>query len=162
MNKDLDQGITFLIKADLILILMALNIEIEQVGYLLVLMFFDSLFGALRAVALKEGFSLFLLAWRVLVKLCVLIIPFLVAGFGVVFDINLTYIVQVFIFTIASNDLVSIFANIMSVRTGNHIKSVDYIEKFLESIKGVFTGLVRARQSSITDNEDEKGRQTKR
>lgn len=109
----------------------------------------------MRVIKLKEVFSTFKFFWGVSSKFAILIIPFLVAGFGLVFDFNLNYVVQLFIFGIAANDMVSILANIISIRRGVYIKSEDYITNILEGVRKIFTKILKSQIEKVNNKLDE-------
>jgi hypothetical protein len=141
----MDENLSLWLKTGLMTFLVALQIEIQQIGYLLVLVFFDSFFGSMRAIKLKEGFSIVKLWWGILSKLSLLFIPFLLAGFGLVFKINLIWTVEFFIIGIAINDLISIMASMVSMRRGRLVKSQDYIDKMITALMGFFTDFLKTK-----------------
>ena len=120
INTDtLDSDLTALGKGGIVFIFMTLNIPIEQVGFLLGLVFVDSFFGVIREVKLKSPLSWSRFIWGISSKLAILLIPFVVATFGLVFKVNLVYLVQLFIYIIAANDVISVITNIASIRSGS-------------------------------------------
>lgn len=106
-----------------------LNIEANQVGYLLIMVFVDSLFGLLASWRVAEQLSIKRLMFGMTSKLALLIIPFLLAGFGLAFGINLVYLVKGFIYLLATNDLISVIGHCVTLKTGVRYKSIDLIER---------------------------------
>jgi hypothetical protein len=150
MNQTpLDEGVTAIVKMAMIAFLLALRIEASQIGYLLILIFLDSFFGTLRVFKLQEGFSFSKLYWGITVKLCILIIPFLIAGGALVFQIDLLYIVKLFIIIIAVNDVISILASIISMKSGKLVKSVDFIERAMRVLMDFFTEMIKNKIDQI-------------
>ncbi len=137
-----DAEITTFGKSYLIFLFMVLNISVEQVGFLLVLVFFDSLFGVIREVKLKARLSWERFIWGITSKFAILLIPFFIALFGKIFKVDLVYLVQMFIYIIAANDMVSIITNISSIRSGVRYKNVDFIERGIHYLTNFFTNLV--------------------
>ena len=143
INTDsLDSDLTGMSKAFIVGVFVTLNINIAQVGFLLGLVFVDSFFGVVREVKLKSPLSWSRFIWGISSKLAILLIPFVVATFGLVFKVNLVYIVQLFIYIIASNDVISVITNIASIRSGVRYKHVDFIEKGIHYLTEFFMNMV--------------------
>lgn len=147
MFKDntINPELTSVAKGYVIITLLALNISVEQIGFLLVLVFIDSFFGVIREIKLKAPLSWERFIWGIISKFAILLIPFLIAYFGLAFKVNLVYIVQAFIYIIAANDVISIITNIASIRSGERYKNVDFIEKGIHFLTGFFVNLVNAK-----------------
>jgi len=137
-----DGDLTAMAKAGIIFIFMTLNIPIEQVGFLLGLVFVDSFFGVIREVKLKAKLSWERFIWGITSKLAIMLIPFVIATFGLVFKVQLAYLVQLFIYIIAANDVISVITNISSIRSGKRFKNVDFIEKAIHYLTETFTNMV--------------------
>ena len=135
--------VTITAKSYVILALMMLNIQVGQIGFLLCLIFVDSFFGVIREVKLKAPLSWERFVWGMVSKFAILLIPFIVAWFGLVFNVDLLYVVQAFIYVIAANDLISVITNIASIRSGVRYKNVDFIEKGIHYLTSFFVNLVK-------------------
>jgi hypothetical protein len=143
INTDqFDADLTGMAKASIIFILVTLNIPIEQVGFLLGLVFVDSFFGVIREVKLKSPLSWERFIWGIISKLAIMLIPFVIATFGLVFKVHLAYLVQLFIYIIAANDVISVITNISSIRSGVKYKNVDFIEKGIHYLTATFTTMI--------------------
>jgi hypothetical protein len=143
INTDqFDADLTGMAKASIIFILVTLNIPIEQVGFLLGLVFVDSFFGVIREVKLKSPLSWERFIWGITSKLAIMLIPFVIATFGLVFKVQLVYLVQLFIYIIAANDVISVITNISSIRSGVKYKNVDFIEKGIHYLTATFTTMI--------------------
>jgi hypothetical protein len=143
INTDqFDADLTGMAKASIIFILVTLNIPIEQVGFLLGLVFVDSFFGVIREVKLKSPLSWERFIWGITSKLAIMLIPFVIATFGLVFKVHLAYLVQLFIYIIAANDVISVITNISSIRSGVKYKNVDFIEKGIHYLTATFTTMI--------------------
>jgi len=114
-TEQFDGDLTAMAKAGIIFIFMTLNIPIEQVGFLLGLVFVDSFFGVIREIKLKSPLSWERFIWGITSKLAIMLIPFVIATFGLVFKVQLAYLVQLFIYIIAANDVISVITNISSI-----------------------------------------------
>lgn len=142
MINTVDGELTGFSKAFIVMILMILQINPEQVGFLLGLVFVDSFFGVIREVKLKSPLSWERFIWGITSKLAILLIPFVIATFGLVFKLNLVYLVQLFIYIIAANDVISVITNITSIRSGHRYKNVDFIEKGIHYLTDFFINMV--------------------
>lgn len=120
--------VTF-IKTYIVGYLALLNIESSQVGYLLLMVFVDSLFGLLASWRVGDKLSIQRLMFGMTSKFALLVIPFLLALFGLAFGINLVYLVKGFIYLLATNDLISVIGHCVTLKTGIRYKSIDLIEK---------------------------------
>jgi hypothetical protein len=141
-TEQFDGDLTAMAKAGIIFIFMTLNIPIEQVGFLLGLVFVDSFFGVIREIKLKSPLSWERFIWGITSKLAIMLIPFVIATFGLVFKVHLVYLVQLFIYIIAANDVISVITNISSIRSGKRFKNVDFIEKAIHYLTETFTNMV--------------------
>jgi hypothetical protein len=141
-TNTLDGDLTAIAKTGIVFILVTLNIPIEQVGFLLGLVFVDSFFGVIREVKLKAKLSWERFIWGITSKLAIMLIPFVIATFGLVFKVQLAYLVQLFIYIIAANDVISVITNISSIRSGKRFKNVDFIEKAIHYLTETFTNMV--------------------
>jgi hypothetical protein len=141
-TNTLDGDLTAIGKTGIVFILVTLNIPIEQVGFLLGLVFVDSFFGVIREVKLKAKLSWERFIWGITSKLAIMLIPFVIATFGLVFKVQLVYLVQLFIYIIAANDVISVITNISSIRSGVRYKNVDFIEKAIHYLTNIFTNMV--------------------
>jgi len=104
-----------------------LNITPEVAGYLLTVIFFDSFLGVLKSLKIGIKFSFNRLTLGMLSKFSLLLIPFLIAFFGLAFGHNLVYVVDAFIYIIAANETVAIISKIGTLRTGKEYKNEDFI-----------------------------------
>ena len=118
---------TLSIKALIFATLNLLSISPEVAGYLLTVIFFDSIMGVLKSlkIGIRFDFNRFVLG--MLSKFSLLLIPFLIAFFGLAFGHNLVYIVDAFIYIIAANETVAIISKIGTLRTGKEYKNEDFI-----------------------------------
>ena len=144
-NDKISPELTSVAKGYIVVVLLALNISIQQIGFLLVLVFVDSFFGVIREIKLKSQLSWNIFIWGIISKFAILLIPFLIAWFGLAFEVNLVYIVQAFIYIIASNDVISIITNISSIRSGKRYKNVDFIEKAINYLTSIFISMVNSK-----------------
>jgi len=129
MTNELPQDLTVFVKTYLISFLVLLNLEVTQMSYLLGAVFVDTFFGLIKSIKMKDLITWDLFIWGMIKKFSLLFIPFMVALLGLVFKLDLIYVVQAFIYIIAVNDSISVLVNIASIYTGRRYKNNDLIEK---------------------------------
>lgn len=151
----LPSDLTSFAKTSILAFLVLLNLEVEQMGFLLAAVFVDSFFGVIKSVRFNEKFDNRKFIWGIFKKLSILFIPFMLAGFGLLFQIDLLYIVQAFIYIIAANDVISILANILSIYSGKKYETVDFIEKGIHMMIGTLTTVVETFMAKLTKSKDE-------
>lgn len=134
MSIELPEWFTFFIKAYILYLLVLLKIEVSQVSYLLATVFVDSFFGVIKSWRMGISFDKGKFVWGILKKLSILFIPFLLATFGLIFNLNLVFLVHGFIYIIAVNDTISIVSNIATIYSGKEYKTVDLIEKGIHAL----------------------------
>lgn len=125
----LEKDLTTFLKTSFLSLFVLLQIPVEQMGFLLCTVFIDSFFGTLKSVRLGRHFTKEKFIWGITKKLSVLVVPFILALFGLIFHINLIYIIKAFIYLIAVNDMISIISNIASIYSGKEYLNDDFIEK---------------------------------
>lgn len=142
MQVNVPEEITTFAKTTFLSFLVLLNLEANQLGYLLILIFIDTFFGLLKSARLKDEISFGRFIWGMLSKLGILLIPLLLASFALFFGINLFFLVQGFIYLIAANDLVSIITNIACIRSAKRYKNIDFIERGIHMLTDYFSTFV--------------------
>lgn len=106
--------------------------------------FFDTLFGLGKAIRLKQKITFDDFIWGILVKYCILFIPFAVAVFAkVIAGANMFYVVNAFIIIIISNELISIITNILSMKVKEDIKNEDFIASALRALQSFFNNYIK-------------------
>lgn len=138
MQVELPEEITTFFKTYILYFLVILNIDPSQMGYLLGMIFLDTISGIIKSIRLKDPLSFSKFIWGMLSKLGILIIPFVIAAFAMLFKVDLFYLVQAFIYIIAVNDLISFITNIASIRSGKRYKNVDFVEKGIHYLMETF------------------------
>lgn len=139
--ETLEKDFTTFVKTSILSYFVILQIPAEQMGFLLCTVFIDSFFGAIKSVRIGERFDKGKLVWGIIKKISILFIPFILAWFGLKFNMNLLYVIQAFIYIIAANDVISIVANIGTIYTGKEYKNVDFIEKGIHLLIDWLTAL---------------------
>lgn len=159
MTNELPPDLTALIKSYVISFLLLLNLEATQIGYLLGAVFVDTAFGLLKSGRMGEKFTWDRFVWGMIKKFSILLIPFILALFGLVFKMDLIFLVHGFIYIIAANESISILTNIASIYSGRKYENVDIIEKGIHVLiqwmttiaNGALTKLERILQAIKSD-----------
>lgn len=141
------------IKAGIFVLLALLQISADQVGYLLIAVFVDSFFGVLVSFKFQRPVRFKTFWIGITGKLSILVIPFMIAGFGMAFKHNLTYIVDMFIYGIAANETLAILAKIGSLGTSKEFKSYDMISKMIEALSRFFQNKIEKIIDSFNDKD---------
>jgi hypothetical protein len=145
----MDKIDTITIKATIIALLSAINITPEVAGYLLTVIFVDSFFGIVKSLRMGRVFSFKILTQGMLSKFSILIIPFLIAYFGLTFGHNLVYVVDAFIYIIAANETVAIITKVGTIRTGKEYENADFIAVAINLLRDFFISKIEALTKSI-------------
>lgn len=119
-------------------ILATIQIPEEEIGYLLLVIFLDSIFGVIKSIKLGIPIRFNYFIWGIVSKLSVMLIPFLLAIFAAVFKHDLSYLIDAFIYLIAANESLAIITKIATIRTGVEYKNEDFIARGIESIRTFF------------------------
>lgn len=129
-----------------------LGIKTGIVKILFCLMMIDSLLGVAKALRLGYKFSFRRLAWGVIAKLSILIIPMVVALMAKGLKLNFNYFVILIMDVLIVNEGISCITNILSIKTKKQIENTDYITKLLEAIRRAFMNVIQRLLCSIEKN----------
>jgi hypothetical protein len=140
MNLDSFESVS--IKVMIFSMFTMLNIPPEQVGYLLTIIFGDSFLGVIKAARLGFEITFKKYIWGVSSKLTVLLIPFSLAYFALTFKHDLTFILDAFIYLLATNETLGIVTKIGSIKSGKDIKDADFIQIGISKIQDFFTKIL--------------------
>jgi len=123
------------VKTTMYVLFVFLGIKTMVVEVLFYLMVIDSLLGIAKALRLNEMFSFQVLAWGMVSKISLLIVPITIAlmAKGVGFD--LSYFVVAILNALVVNEGISCITNIITIKTGKRLENTDYITQLLNSIR---------------------------
>lgn len=137
------------------------NLNAEWIIILLSFMVADTAFGVVKAFRMGEVISMKTLMWGITSKLCVLCVPFLLATMAMVLGENLKFIVDIMVRLLIVNELLSILANIISIKTKKNVKNLDLVSIALNQIRSWFYGLGKKMMSDAipeeSKNKDQNG-----
>lgn len=137
------------LKSLLYAVFVYLGIKTGIVKVLFALMLIDSVLGIIKALRLGNKFSLKKLAWGMVSKLTVLIIPMIVALMAKGLNLEFNYFVIIIMDILIVNEGISCITNILSIKTKKQIENTDYITKMLEAIRHSFMNMIQKLISSI-------------
>ena len=120
-----------------------LGIKTGVVKILFILMLFDSVLGILKSWRLGVKFSFKVLAWGIVTKLSILIIPMIVALMGKALEFDFSNFIIIIVDIIIVHEGISCITNIYSIRIKRQIENTDYISMMLGVIKNIFSGLIK-------------------
>lgn len=149
MHSELPQDLTLFVKTYIISFLVILNLEATQIGYLLGAVFVDTVFGLLKSGKFKDQITWDRFIWGMIKKFSVLLIPFILALFGLAFKMDLIFLVHGFIYIIAGNESISILTNIASISSGRKYENVDIIDKGINLLINWLTTLANGALSKL-------------
>lgn len=105
---------------------------------------FDTIFGLIKSIRLERRITWSIFIWGLVVKYCILFIPFAVAVFvKIIADINMLYVVNFFVIVIIGNELISIITNILSIKVKEDIKNEDFIAMALRALQEFFSKYIK-------------------
>lgn len=129
-----------------------LGIKTGVVKILFYLMLIDSFLGVAKSLRLGYKFSLRRLAWGVISKLSILVIPMIVALMAKGLNLNFNYFVVLIIDVLIVNEGISCITNVLSIKTKKQIENTDYITKLLEVIRRAFMNVIQRLLCAIEKN----------
>lgn len=137
------ENVLNLIKSLLYALFVYIGIDKDVAMILFVLMMIDSGLGIVKALRLGYKFSFRRLAWGIVIKLTLLVVPMIVAlvgkGLGMDFKLFVVAIINILIV----NEGISCVTNILSAKTKKVIENTDFVTKLLELIRKAFTALIQ-------------------
>ncbi len=128
-----------------------LGIEIESFSILMFLMVLDSTLGALKAIRLGREFRFKKLLWGIILKLCFLIIPLIIALLGKSLDYDLRHGVSIVISILLVSEAYSILGNIYSVKNKIEVDRVDFVSQLLKTLRATMGRALKALIKKVED-----------
>lgn len=112
-----------------------LNINVEVFNILIIFMCIDSFLGSIKSMRMGRAFSFKKLIWGFCLKLCLLIIPLIVAllgkGLGHEFEIGVDIVIKILIVS----EAFSAFGNIYTIINKIEVQRIDVISILLIAIR---------------------------
>lgn len=132
-----------------------LGIKTGTVAVLFWLMVFDSFLGIIKALRLGYKFSFGRLAWGIVLKISVLLIPMIVALIAKGLNLNFTIFVVTIMNILIVNEGISCITNIISAKRKKLVRNNDYVTIMLMSIRKVLVGIIQGFLSVVENYKNE-------
>lgn len=114
-----------------------LDLDIEIVKVLFFLMLLDTLLGIIKAIVLTNTFSFKLLVLGFVSKLAILLIPVALALMSKGLNYDFKWFVTVIIDLLIVSDGISIFSNVIAIKTKNEVENFDALTIVLKSSRNM-------------------------
>lgn len=131
------------VKYGIYTIFLYLQVDIDTMRILSILMFFDTLFGVVKAIRLNYDFSIKKLLWGFTTKFLILLIPLIVALIGKGIGYNFLWAVDFAIKMLIINEGLSCLTNILAAKTKKDIKNIDLVTLLLVYLRTYLLLLAR-------------------
>lgn len=118
-----------------------LDLNIEIVKVLFFLMLLDTFLGIIKAIVLTNTFSFKLLALGFVSKLAILLIPVALALMSKGLNYDFKWFVTVIINLLIVSDGISIFSNVIAIKTKNEVENFDALTIVLKSSRNMLINL---------------------
>lgn len=120
-----------------------LGIETGIIEALFWLMVTDSVLGIAKSLRLGRKFSFYRLAWGIVGKISLLVVPMILAliGKGVSFDFH--YFVVAVLNILVVSEGISCITNVLSIKKCEEVKNTDYVTTLLMAIKNGLGTIVK-------------------
>lgn len=111
-----------------------LNIDLDVMKVLSVLMLIDTVLGVLKSYKLKIQLNFDVLMWGLTAKFLVILIPLMLAVLGKYVHKDFVWTVDLVLKILIVNEVLSILANIQSVRLAKHIRNYDLVTLVIDTL----------------------------
>lgn len=143
LGEDYSALMNFL-KYSIYALFLTLSIDIDIIKALSVIMFLDTILGMLKSYRLKIPLRFETLMWGLTAKFLVILIPLIIAVLGKYVHKDFIWTVDLVIKLLIVNEVLSMLANIQSVRLNKHVKNYDLITFMIDGIRKRLFGWSKA------------------
>ncbi|WP_422105563.1 phage holin family protein [Winogradskyella sp.] len=143
------------IKAFIYSLFIYLEMDVDVVKILFYLMVIDTVLGVVKSLKLGYKFSMKKLGYGFISKLCVLLVPMTLAFIGKGLSYDFKWFVNVVMDILIVSDGISIFSNVLTIKTGKEVKNIDIMTSLISLIRKYFINVLEALFNSIK-NENSK------
>jgi len=112
-----------------------LEIDVELLKVLFCLMMIDTFLGVVKVIVLEKVFSFRKLILGLVSKIAVLVIPMSLALMGKGLNYDFKWFITLVIDLLIVSDGISIFSNVIAIRTKKEVKNFDALTKLLKTIR---------------------------
>ena len=128
-----------------------LDLDIEIVKVLFFLMLLDTFLGIIKAIVLTNTFSFKLLVLGFVSKLAILLIPVALALMSKGLNYDFKWFVTVIIDLLIVSDGISIFSNVIAIKTKNEVENFDALTIVLKSSRNMLINFFNNLLKSINN-----------
>lgn len=136
-----------------------LHLDKEVFGILMILMCFDSIVGAVKAVRLGDEFQFRALLWGISMKLIFLMIPVVLALMGKSLGYDFHLAINIIMALLTVSEVYSIMGNIYSAKNKVRVKKIDVVSMVLISLRKMLSKAIDNLLSTLENlgkNQNEK------
>ncbi|GGG28904.1 hypothetical protein GCM10011344_32170 [Dokdonia pacifica] len=112
-----------------------IDIDVELLKVLFCLILIDTFLGIVKTFVLEEAFSFKKLILGLVSKIAVLLIPMSLALMGKGLNYDFNWFVTLVMDLLIVSDGISIFSNVIAIRTKKEVKNFDALTKLLKTIR---------------------------
>ena len=112
-----------------------IDIDVELLKVLFCLMLIDTFLGVVKVFALEKAFSFKKLILGLVSKIAVLLIPMSLALMGRGLNYDFKWFVTLVLDLLIVSDGISIFSNVIAIRTKKEVKNFDALTKLLKTVR---------------------------
>ncbi len=129
-----------------------LEIDVELLKVLFCLMMIDTFLGVVKVIVLEKVFSFRKLILGLVSKIAVLVIPMSLALMGKGLNYDFKWFITLVIDLLIVSDGISIFSNVIAIRTKKEVKNFDALTKLLKTIRYSLVKLFKRFLHTIDEN----------
>ncbi|WP_299683452.1 phage holin family protein [uncultured Dokdonia sp.] len=112
-----------------------IDIDVELLKVLFCLILIDTFLGVVKVFMLEEAFSFKKLILGLVSKIAVLLIPMSLALMGKGLNYDFNWFVTLVMDLLIVSDGISIFSNVIAIRTKKEVKNFDALTKLLKTVR---------------------------
>lgn len=129
-----------------------IDLDIEIVKILCALMVIDTVLGVTKTIVLNNKFSFKTMALGFVSKLAVLLIPMALALMSKGLNYNFKWFVTIVIDLLIVSDGISIFSNVIAIKTKKEVENFDALTRILKAIREGLIKLFKRFLNTIDQN----------
>ncbi|WP_299767965.1 phage holin family protein [uncultured Dokdonia sp.] len=112
-----------------------IDIDVELLKVLFCLILIDTFLGVVKVFVLEKDFSFKKLILGLVSKIAVLLIPMSLTLMGKGLNYDFKWFVTLVMDLLIVSDGISIFSNVIAIRTKNEVKNFDALTKLLKTVR---------------------------
>ncbi len=112
-----------------------LEIDVELLKVLFCLMLIDTFLGIIKVIVLEKTFSFKKLIQGLVSKIAVLLVPISLTLMGQALNYDFKWFVTLVIDLLIVSDGISIFSNVIAIRTKKEVRNFDALSRLLKTVR---------------------------